>query len=55
MTWTLIESFQRDQKMKSLSFDEPLNQDNHTWNGYRLSKNKNGIYSKRFADVASDV
>ena len=40
MTWTLIESFQRDQIMESLSFDEPLNQDNHTWNGYRLSKTR---------------
>ena len=38
MTWTLVQSNQRKEKVKALSYDEPLNQDNFSWNGYRLSK-----------------
>ena len=40
MTWTLVQSNQRDQKMKALSYDNPLNQNNFSWNAYRLSKTK---------------
>ena len=40
MTWTLVQSNQRDQKMKALSYDKPLNENNFSWNGYRLSKTK---------------
>ena len=39
MTWTLVQSNQRDKKVKVLGYDNPLNQDNFSWNaGYRLSK-----------------
>ena len=37
MTWTLVQSNQRDHKVEALSNDKPFNQDNISWNGYRLS------------------
>ena len=37
MTWTLVQSNQRDHKVEALSYDKPFNQDNISWNGYRLS------------------
>ena len=39
MTWTLIQSYQRDQKMIALSFNA-TNQNNISWNDYRLSKTR---------------
>ena len=37
MTWTLVQSNQRDHKVKALRYDKPFNQNNISWNGYRLS------------------
>ena len=39
MSWTLIQSHQRDQKMIALSFNA-TNQNNISWNDYRLSKTR---------------
>ena len=46
MTWTLVQSNQREQKVQALSYDNPINQDNFSWNGYRLSKARMELIQK---------
>ena len=41
-TWTLIQSYQRHVDVKGLFDDMPLNQENPSWNKYRLTKSRMG-------------